>query len=116
MSKLHPFVAMVYELRSNLAKLRLGGLSIGADGRNRTLLSPYGSKTGRNQPSSTSFIFGNSKWMRSLIQAPPGRFLAFQSVVSSITNTIVKTVRVRHDVHQPFIEFSDQPLARRTFV
>jgi DNA polymerase-1 len=39
------------ELRYSLSKLRLNDLAVGSDGRNRTLLGPYGSKTGRNQPS-----------------------------------------------------------------
>jgi hypothetical protein len=49
----------------------------GVDGRNRALLSPFASKTGRNQPSTTKFIFGLSAWSRGLIQAAPGHGVAY---------------------------------------
>jgi hypothetical protein len=65
-------------LRSSLSKLRLNSLRVGSDGRNRTLLSPYGSKTGRNQPSTTSYVFGPAKWIRHLIAPPPGRALVYR--------------------------------------
>lgn len=57
--------------------MRLTGLTIGTDGRNRTLLSPFSAKTGRNQPSNTKFIFGPAKWMRGLIKPPEGFGLAY---------------------------------------
>jgi hypothetical protein len=60
------------ELRSTISKLKLNQLEIGRDGRNRTLLSAYGSKTGRSQPSTTKYIFGPAKWLRFLIAPPPG--------------------------------------------
>ena len=49
----------------------------GSDGRNRCLLSPFRSITGRNQPSNARFIFGPSCWLRSLIQPEPGRAVAY---------------------------------------
>ena len=52
--------------------------SIGiTDNRNRCLLSPFGSRTGRNQPSNSKFIFGPATWLRGLIQPPPGRAVAY---------------------------------------
>ncbi len=77
MARVHPGVALLRELRESLSQLRLGEIPVGADGRNRVLLSPYGSKTGRNQPSNTKFIFGTATWLRSLIVPPPGRFIAY---------------------------------------
>ncbi|MES2658865.1 MAG: DNA polymerase [Verrucomicrobiota bacterium] len=50
---------------------------VGGDGRLRCMLSPFGSDTGRNQPSNSNFIFGASAWLRSIVQAPPGRVLAY---------------------------------------
>ena len=41
------------------------------------LLSAFRSKTSRNQPSNTKFIFGPSVWLRFLIQPPPGSALAY---------------------------------------
>jgi hypothetical protein len=52
MAKAYPAVAPMRELRSALSELRLNDLAVGMDGRNRTILSAFRSRTGRNQPSS----------------------------------------------------------------
>ncbi len=52
-------------------------LRVGADGRNRFLLSPFGSKTGRNTPSNAKSVFGPACWVRNLIQPPPGQALLY---------------------------------------
>jgi DNA polymerase I-like protein with 3'-5' exonuclease and polymerase domains len=73
-----PVVQPVGELRRQLAELRLPpGLSVGPDGRNRCMLSPFSSRTGRNQPSNSKFIFGQPSWLRGLIRPPPGYALAY---------------------------------------
>jgi DNA polymerase I len=72
-----PQLLALHELRATLANLRLTGLQVGADGRNRCLLSPFRSVTGRNQPSNTRFIFGPARWMRGLIRPPEGCGLAY---------------------------------------
>jgi hypothetical protein len=77
MSKRYPEVAPIHELRNTLGQLRLNDLAVGSDGRNRTLLSAFRSRTGRNQPSNSRFIFGPSCWIRSLIRPEPGRALAY---------------------------------------
>lgn len=76
-SKAHPRVALLRELRHALSQLRLSDLAIGADGRNRCLLSPYGAKTGRCAPSTSRYVFGPSVWMRSLIRPSAGQALAY---------------------------------------
>jgi len=68
----YPFIEPLRELRYSLSKLRLNDLQVGADGRNRTLLGAYGSKSARNQPSNSKYIFGPAKWIRFLITPPPG--------------------------------------------
>lgn len=70
-------IAPIRELRHTLGQLRLNDLTVGADGRNRCLLSPFQSTTGRNQPSTSRFIFGLSRWLRGLIKPPDGRALAY---------------------------------------
>ncbi len=70
-------VAPIRELRHALSQLRLNELVVGSDGRNRLLLSAFGSKTSRNQPSNSRFIFGPSTWLRSLIRPDPGRAAAY---------------------------------------
>lgn len=77
MSKAHPSLLPLRNLRDCLAKLRLNDLYVGTDGRNRCLISQFSSITGRNQPSTTKFIFGLSKWLRGLIQPRPGMAVAY---------------------------------------
>jgi DNA polymerase I len=72
MAKAYSAVAPLRELRSSLADLRLNDLAVGRDGKNRTILSAFRSRTGRNQPSNAKFIFGPSVWLRGLIKPPPG--------------------------------------------
>ncbi len=59
MSRSYPIVNPIRELRFSLSQLRLESLAIGTDGRNRTLLSAFRAKTGRNQPSNAKCIFGS---------------------------------------------------------
>jgi DNA polymerase-1 len=77
MARAHSTVAPIRELRNALAELRLNDLAVGRDGRNRTLLSPFRARTGRNQPSNSRFIFGPSVWLRGLIKPPSGYRLAY---------------------------------------
>ncbi|MDZ7655707.1 MAG: DNA polymerase [Sulfurimicrobium sp.] len=77
MARAYPQIAPLHELRASLGKMRLTGLPVGKDGRNRCLISILSSKTGRNQPSTSKFIFGPSVWMRGLIQPPSGYGLAY---------------------------------------
>jgi DNA polymerase-1 len=78
MTMTYPQLGEVHELRKVLAQLRSNKLAVGRDGRNRTLLGPYGTKTGRNAPSNSRFIFGPAKCMRFLIRPPPGRALIYR--------------------------------------
>jgi hypothetical protein len=77
MAQVFPQLQPLKELRATLGQTRLVGLTIGDDGRNRCWLAPFGSKTGRNQPSTTKFIFGPAVWMRNLIVPSPGFALAY---------------------------------------
>jgi DNA polymerase family A len=77
MAKSYEIVSPYRELRSSLAELRLNDLAVGRDGRNRTILSAFRSRTGRNQPSNTKYIFGPSVWLRGLIKPPPGHGVAY---------------------------------------
>jgi DNA polymerase I len=77
MAQYYPGLQPLHELRGTLGRLRLTGLQIGSDQRNRVMLSAFGSTTGRNQPSNTRFIFGPATWMRGLIRPEPGQALAY---------------------------------------
>jgi len=77
MAKVYPAISPLRELRSTLSDLRLSDLAVGHDGRNRTMLSAFRARTGRNQPSNSKFIFGPSVWLRGLIKPPPGYAVAY---------------------------------------
>lgn len=77
MAKAYPQVSAMRELRSALSEMRLNDLAVGSDGRNRTILSAFRSRTGRCQPSNTRFIFGPSVWLRGLIKPPEGWGIAY---------------------------------------
>jgi hypothetical protein len=76
MSRLFSDLEELYELRFHLGKLRLMDLAVGADGRNRLYLAPFRTKTGRNAPSNSEFVYGPFKGLRNLIRPPRGRALA----------------------------------------
>ena len=77
MSKAYPKLGPLKELRHALSEMRLEEIAVGPDGRNRTMLSPFGARTGRNTPSNSKFIFGPAVWLRSLIKPGPGRAVAY---------------------------------------
>jgi DNA polymerase-1 len=72
-----PQVEQLRQLRDVLAQLRKLRLKVGPDQRSRSMLSPFCSKTSRNQPSTTKFIFGLSAWSRNMIRPAPGQALAY---------------------------------------
>jgi len=76
-AKAYPELAPLRELRHSLSELRIEKLAVGPDGRNRTMLSPFGASSGRNTPSANKFIFGPSVWLRGLIKPGPGRAVAY---------------------------------------
>ena len=77
MARVFPVISPLRELRHSIGKMRRAGLRIGADGRARTAIRPFASKTSRNQPSSSTNIFGSSVWRRGLIKPEPGCSLAY---------------------------------------
>jgi hypothetical protein len=54
----HPELEPLRQLRKTLGQLRLNALAVGRDSRNRTLLSPFRTATGRNAPSSAKLSSG----------------------------------------------------------
>lgn len=78
MSQTYPQLVPLHQTRETLSKLRLNKLAVSPkDHRNRTLLSPFRSITGRNQPSNSKFIFGASAAMRSLIKPKQDYSIAY---------------------------------------
>lgn len=77
MARAYPQVSALRELRHALGEMRLNSIAVGPDGRNRVLLSPFRSKTGRNQPSNSKFLFGSATWLRGLIKPAEGMAIAY---------------------------------------
>ncbi len=77
MADRYPELRIMAYTRRMLGQAREFGWPMSRDGRLRCMLSPFGSDTGRNQPSNSNYIFGAPAWMRKVIQAPPERMLAY---------------------------------------
>jgi DNA polymerase I len=77
MAKAYPQIEPLRQLRYIRDKLRTIKLSVGRDGRNRTVLWPFSSKTSRTQPKAKHWIFSPSVWLRFLIKPEPGKALAY---------------------------------------
>jgi hypothetical protein len=76
MALTYPQLEDLHALRSIRSQMRANAkLAVGGDYRNRTLLGPYGTKTGRCAWSTTKFIFGPSRGLRHAIAPPPGAAL-----------------------------------------
>ena len=77
----HPELDDLYHARKSIKELNASTLSVFADGRSRAFLNPFASATGRNQPTKWGdkgrFIFGFSKWFRSLIKPKEGEAVAY---------------------------------------
>jgi hypothetical protein len=72
MAKARPELEALRQLRHARDKMRRIKLAVGHDGRNRTVLWPFASKTSRSQPKAAQWIFSPSTWLRSLIKPAPG--------------------------------------------
>jgi DNA polymerase I len=77
MASAYPQIEPLRQLRQSLSQMRLADFSIGDDARNRVLLSPFASRTGRNQPSNSKFIPGAASWFRTFIRPRAGFALAY---------------------------------------
>lgn len=73
----YPKLQPLRELVCTLGQLKLNGLQVGPDGRNRCWLGPFRASTSRNQPSSSAFLFGPATWIRGLAKPPPGQALVY---------------------------------------
>ena len=116
MAKLYPSVGPIRELRYSLSKLRLSGLTVGRDGRNRCLLGAFGSRTGRNQPSNAKFIFGPSVWLRGLIKPQPGMAIAYidyeqQEFGIAAALSGDKAMMAAYESGDPYLAFAKQARA-----
>ena len=109
----YPELEELRELRSTLSQTRNLKLAVGIDGRNRCMLSPFSSKTGRNQPSNAKFIFGPAKWVRLLIKPEAGMALAYvdysqQEFGIAAALSKDKAMQEAYQSGDPYITFAKQ--------
>jgi DNA polymerase family A len=76
MIETYPPLKEYYEDKRMIDGLKNLKLEIGSDGRNRFWFNPFGTKTGRNNPSTNRALFGLPHTMRSFMKPPPGMALA----------------------------------------
>jgi DNA polymerase I len=95
MSKGFPQLEALRQLRHTRDKMRKVKLAVGADGRNRTVLWPFQSKTGRTQPKASEWIFSPAVWLRSLIKPARGMAVAYVDY-SSMEFLLAASLSDRH--------------------
>jgi hypothetical protein len=76
MIETYPLLKHYYEDKRMIDAVKNLKLEIGTDGRNRSWLNPFGTKTGRNNPSTNRYTFGLPHTMRSFMKPSPGMALA----------------------------------------
>ena len=76
MIETYPLLKHYYEDKRMIDALKNLKLEIGTDGRNRFWFNPFGTKTGRNNPSTNRALFGLPHTMRSFMKPAPGMALA----------------------------------------
>jgi DNA polymerase I len=113
MAKVFPIIRPVSELLQMLAEMRLFDLTVGSDGRNRTPLWSFASKSGRTQPNSGEYIFGPSVWVRGLIKPPPGYVVIYidycqqEYAILAYRSGDPKMIEA-YESGDPFLKFGEQ--------
>ena len=109
----YPQLQGLKDLRYILGQLRLSDIPVGSDGRNRCLLSPFGTKTGRNAPSTSKFMFGPAVWLRSLIKPEKGKVLAYidysqQEFCAAAALSEDPEMKAAYSTGDPYLAFAKQ--------
>ena len=112
-AKAYPILSSLHLLRETISRLRLSSLPVGKDGRCRTAILPFSSKTGRNQPRTSEFIFGFSAWVRGLVQPNEGRALAYidysqQEFGIAAALSGDENMMAAYHTGDPYLEFAKQ--------
>jgi DNA polymerase I-like protein with 3'-5' exonuclease and polymerase domains len=76
MIETYPLLKHFYEDKRMIDALKNLKLEIGSDDRNRFWFNPFGTKTGRNNPSTNRALFGLPHTMRSFMKPAPGMAIA----------------------------------------
>jgi DNA polymerase family A len=76
MIETYPLLKHFYEDKRMIDAIKNLKLEIGSDDRNRSWLNPFGTKTGRNNPSTNRALFGLPHTMRSFMKPKEGMAIA----------------------------------------
>jgi hypothetical protein len=111
-----PQLENLRQLRHVRNKMRKVKLAVGSDARNRTVLWPFKSKTGRTQPKASQWIFSPAVWLRSLIKPEPGHAVAYIDyaamefgIAGSITDRHCSTHNLMWEFYasgEPYLSFA----------
>jgi len=85
MARLHPELQALRETRKVIRSLSLLSSAIGADGRNRCSVFPFGTLTGRNNPKAREFILSRPHSVRNLIAPTKDRAIVGADIVAAET-------------------------------
>ena len=99
------------QLRHARDKMRKIKLAVGPDGRNRTVLWAFKSKTSRTQPKASEWIFSPAVWLRSLIKPDPGQAVAYidYSSMEFMIAAVLSNCREMLDLYasgDPYLNFA----------
>ena len=112
MTKLHPYLQPLRQAKKSLRSLNLFEVPIGADGRNRAYVRPFGTVTGRNSPRTSEFILNRPHWVRNLIAPASGRALVYADIVAAEMGIAgdasgdPELIRVYNSGLDPYLEFA----------
>jgi hypothetical protein len=112
-ARAHPAVHPMKELLASLTLLRRFELAVGRNVRNRCPLRPFVSMTGRNQPSTSRFIFGPATWVRGLIKPAECTALAYldhaqQEFGVAAALSVDDAMKDSYVSGDPYLEFARQ--------
>jgi DNA polymerase I len=102
LSKGHPQLEGLRQLKHIRDKMRSVELAVGADDRNRTVLWPYKAKSGRTQPAASAWAFSPAVWLRNLIE--PGCGMAISYVDYSSMEFLIAAAKSRDPLMLKFYE------------
>ena len=77
MAQAYPQLQPLRELNYTISKMRLEKLAVGHDRRNHVQFWAFSTKTSRNAPKASEYIFSPSVWLRSLIKPEQGHAVAY---------------------------------------
>jgi hypothetical protein len=111
-----PALLPLKELRATTDQLKLKSLQVGEDGRNRCLLSPFGTVTSRCAPSNAKYIFGPATWIRALMKPGPGQALAYldydqQEFAVAAALSGDQEMQTAYKTGDPYLSFAKQAKA-----